>query len=179
MKRPCYTNSNRLLVRIGYFVLIMSLVLGLAACDAGRSVSTDPIADSESPDKQTTLTSDEATPIESVAIEAEPTGYTDGGIQIPMIYYQDQLLMLGDIVSEDGVLDVSEQIESRGLSELGSIREETNFRWPNKNFEAARLLVGTKIYLDEDDQTIYLVTDNQLRSLEPYTGELYDLRDPS
>ncbi len=128
----------------------------------------------QEPPLPTTFTA-QSDPSLSQANITSPTGYADSGIQFSSIFYDGTLYYVDSVVGSFTKDDLDRKILELGAVYVGLIRTETNHRWPSADLEASRLPVSLPVYYDKTDQTLYVVFDEELRSLSPYQEELYDL----
>ena len=154
-------------------ILILLLVFNLALTSSCHLIEDDHLSDQEDGSRQ------EITTVQDSGSQSDktiPTGYSDGGIGFSSIYYDGQLFRLEEIVGELSENKLAVKLIDLGAEKVGTIITETNHRWPSADLEASRLPVSLPVYYDQSNKLLYVVSeDGELRLLEPYLEELYDL----
>ena len=159
-------------IRLVVFVFVLALAL-LITSSCNSSKGNNPSNQAKDKTPESSVGSDKKAIADN---KTEPTGYDDGGIQISTVYYDGQLYELDDIVGTYSQTDLEAKVDELGAKYVGSIQEETNFRWPSQNLEASRLNVSQPIYYNKDKMLLYIsYEDGELRSMTPYHGPLYEL----
>lgn len=161
---------NRLIKKyLGLISILFIFTCGVSACSAEGSEGEGQLQNT-SQRNQASISS------ENDDESHEPTGYTDGGIQQPMIYYDGRLYALESNLGHFGQQELEEKIKNLGLIRLGLTVDELNYQWPSKNLEASRINVDTLVYLDKGINILYALLENKaLYQLRPYEGDLYQL----
>lgn len=115
-------------------------------------------------------------PSEDEYENANQTGYDDGGLQQPYIYYNGQLYMLEKHMAQFTKERFEQKEKFDKLQFLGVTCKETNHKWPSADLEASRIPEGTKIYYDGRNLAIYAYMESgSLFKYYPYHGEQYPL----
>lgn len=167
-------------IRLVVFVFVLALAL-LITSSCNSSKGNNPSNQTKDKTPESSVGSDKKaiadnTTEPTTEPKTQPTGYDDGGIQISTVYYDGQLYELDDIVGTYSQTDLEAKVDELGAKYVGSIQEETNFRWPSQNLEASRLNVSQPIYYNKDKMLLYISDeDGKLRSMTPYHGPLYEL----
>lgn len=104
------------------------------------------------------------------------TGYSDGGLQRPFLYYDGQLYAAGSYSSEWNESEKTEDnIKRLNLGFLGSTVAEQNHEWPSKDLVASRIPVDSPVYLNKENNSIYVLYEDGFFYLTPYYDDLYPL----
>lgn len=161
--------------RIAYLLMFVLISYLVSACQlqAAETKPTDPV--------QATVQDQEGTKVSEVDkdqddAEPEPTGYSDGGIQIPTIFYAGTLFSLDENLGSFERADLDALLQSVEVEALGTVKEETNHRWPNQDFEASRVAVESAIYVNAETGALLAVIEGKtVYRFKPYTEVLYEL----
>lgn len=146
-----------------FWILVLCMVVFSACAKDDDKKETTPSATVPIETTTEKITEVETTTSETADKEVE-TGYASGEIQHKYLFYNGNLYKYSG-VSDDKISEKEFLDKWKNFKHIGYIHKISNTEIPNEEFEASRMNLGDKVYINPDDLSQIVVYGGKIEVL--------------